>query len=340
MKAVRVIPVSQDQAASMIEHLAALADPLRCRILLALERHELTVTELCAVLQLPQSTVSRHLKTLAHDGWVNSRREGASRYYGMDLPALDAGARRLWPLTREQVAGTSSAEQDERRLSSVLARRRSKAEQFFSSAAGQWDHLRQELFGEVFHLHALLGLLDRGLVVGDLGCGTGQVSELLAPHVARVVGVDGSSEMLQAARRRLNGAPTVELRRGELEALPLASAELDVAILALVLNHVAEPPLVLSEVARVLRPGGRVLVVDLLPHDHREYQQQMGHLWLGFPEGQILRLLDTAGFDDVRVRALPVEPDVKGQALFAAVAAKSIQHSEREASESRLANTQ
>jgi ArsR family transcriptional regulator len=339
MKMARAIPVEHDQAASMIEHLAALADPLRCRILLALERHELTVTELCAVTQLPQSTVSRHLKTLADDGWVTSRREGASRYYGMDLQSLDPGARRLWPLTRDQVAGTLSAEQDERRLAGVLARRRAKAEQFFSSAAGEWDRLRQELFGQLFHLHALLALLDRSLVVGDLGCGTGQVSELVAPYVARVVGVDASTEMLAAAERRLTDTANVELRHGELEALPLSAGELDAAILALVLNHVAEPPIVLSEVARVLRPGGRILIVDLLPHDHQEYQQQMGHLWLGFPEGQILKLLDTAGFDDVRVRALPVEPGAKGPSLFAAVAAKRARLSKHD-SDSRPGSTE
>jgi ArsR family transcriptional regulator len=262
------------------------------------------------------------LKTLADDGWVSSRPDGASRYYGMDVRALDPAARRLWPLTREQVAESTPAEQDSRRLKSVLGRRRAKAEEFFSSAAGQWDRLRQELFGEAFHLHALLGLLDRSLVVGDLGCGTGQVSELLASHVARVIAVDGSSEMLQAARERLSDAPNVELRRGDLEALPLETGDLDVAILALVLNYAAEPSVVLSEVQRVLRPGGRVLVVDLVPHDRVELQQQMGHLWLGFPESHIRKLLETAGFDEVRLRALPVETKAKGPALFAAVALK------------------
>src|SRR5688500_5909724 len=158
--------------------MAALADPIRCRILMPLERHELTVNEICSVLQRPQSTVSRHRKPLADDGWVMSRRDGTSRFYGMAMQELDPGAQRLWPLIREQVAGTNGAEQDERRLKTVLAKRRSKSEEFFASASGQWDHLRGELFGDGFHLHALLALIDAATTVGGGGCGAGQVGEV------------------------------------------------------------------------------------------------------------------------------------------------------------------
>lgn len=310
----------------ILDHMAALADPIRCRMLLPLERHELTVNEICSVLQLPQSTVSRHLKTLADDGWVASRRDGTSRFYGMTFDGLDSGAQRLWPLIREQVSSTNGAEQDERRLKSVLSRRRSKSEAFFASASGQWDHLRAELFGDRFHLHALLALIDASLTVGDLGCGTGQVSELIAPHVAKVIAVDGSTDMVQAARKRLKGAPHVEVRRGDMEALPIDDAQLDVAILALVLHHVPEPVRALGEVHRVLKPGGRVLMVDMLPHDRQEYQQQMGHVWLGFSEKAIKKHLDAAGFEMPAVRPLPTEPDVKGPSLFVATAKRVSKH--------------
>jgi ArsR family transcriptional regulator len=292
-------------------------------MLLVLERHELTVTELCAVLQLPQSTVSRHLKTLADAGWVNSRRDGTSRYYGMSLDDLDDGARRLWPLIREQAADTHGADQDERRLKSVLARRRSKSEEFFSSASGQWDRLREELFGSSFHLHALLDLLDSDLVVGDLGCGTGQLTALLAPHVKRVIAVDGSADMLQAARRRLKDNANVDLRNGSLEALPIDDGQLDIAVMALVLHHLPDPARALQECGRVLEPGGRALVIDMLPHDRADYQQQMGHVWLGFPERQMRKMLAAAGFVDIRIRALPITEDAKGPALFAAVATRT-----------------
>src|SRR5688572_14705854 len=202
---------------AILEHMSALADPTRCRILLLLEKHELTVSEICAVLQTPQSSVSRHLKTLADDDWVASRRDGTSRFYSMPLDDLDSGASRLWPLIREQVAATAAAGQDERRLRGVLARRRAKSEEFFASAAGDWDRLRGELFGDTFFLWAVLGLIDPDLVVGDLGCGTGQLTETVAPYVKRVVAVDSSPDMLDAARLRLGGARNVDLRQGEIE---------------------------------------------------------------------------------------------------------------------------
>jgi ArsR family transcriptional regulator len=305
--------------APILDHMTALSDQTRCRMLLLLERHELTVSEICSVLQMPQSTVSRHLKTLADDKWVTSRRDGTSRFYSMPVDDLDAGAARLWPLIREQVASTRGAEQDERRLRGVLSRRRAKSQEFFASAAGGWDRIRGELFGDEFFLWAVLGLIDPTLVVGDLGCGTGQLSETVAPYVRRVISVDGSEDMLDAARQRLSGVTNVDIRRGELESLPIESGELDVAMLSLVLHYSPEPPRALSEVGRVVKSGGRVLVVDMLPHDREEYQQQMGHVWLGFSESQVTRLLGAAGFDAVRVRMLPVDPDAKGPALFAAM---------------------
>jgi ArsR family transcriptional regulator len=310
-------------AAPILDHMAALADPIRCRMLLPLERHELTVGEICAVLQLPQSTVSRHLKTLADDGWVASRRDGTSRFYGMVSDDLDPAARRLWTVIREQVSGTNGAEQDERRLKSVLARRRSKSEEFFASASGQWELMRSDLFGERFDLHALLALLDPNLVVGDLGCGTGHVSGLVAPHVLRVIAVDASADMVHAAKRRLKGTSNVDVRRGELEALPIDNDQLDVAIVALALHHAPDPVRTLTEVRRVLKPGGRVLVVDMLPHDRSEYQQQMGHVWLGFPEKTMKKHLESAGFERANVRPLPVETEAKGPGLFAATAVKN-----------------
>jgi ArsR family transcriptional regulator len=307
---------------AILDHMTALSDPSRCRLLLLLEKQELTVSELCAVLQMPQSSVSRHLKTLADDDWVMSRRDGTSRFYSMAAEDLDPGARRLWPLIREQVAATAASTQDDRRLRGVLTRRRAKSQEFFASAAGGWDRLRSELFGDTFFLWGLLGLIDPGLVVGDLGCGTGQLTETVAPCVKRVIAVDSSPDMLDAARQRVGGARNVEVRQGELESLPIDAGELDAAMLSLVLHYSPSPARALSEVARALRPGGRALVVDMLPHDREEYQQQMGHVWLGFSEKQITKFLSGAGFAEVRFRMLPADPDAKGPALFAAVAVR------------------
>src|SRR3954470_12022365 len=119
---------------AILDHMSALSDPTRCRMLLLLEKSELTVTELCTVLQMPQSSVSRHLKTLADDDWVASRRDGTSRFYSMPLDDLDSGASRLWALIREQAAVTAAASHDDRRLRSILARRREKSQAFFTTA--------------------------------------------------------------------------------------------------------------------------------------------------------------------------------------------------------------
>ncbi|MCM3878509.1 MAG: metalloregulator ArsR/SmtB family transcription factor [Vicinamibacterales bacterium] len=305
---------------AILDHLSALADTTRSRILLLLDRHELTVTELCGILQLPQSTVSRHLKALADSAWIAARAEGTSNLYAMSRDGLDPAARRLWSLVREQVGPTPAALQDQRRVQSVMAERRSKSQEFFSSSAGQWDRLRDEMFGERFHLGALPAFADPAWTVGDLGCGTGQASAALAPFVAHVIAVDGSAAMLQAAKKRLSVFANIELRRGELEALPIDDARLDAATLMLVLHHLPDPESVLAEVARVVKPGGRLLVVDMLPHDRESYRQQMGHVWLGFSEDHLRRILRESGFDDVRI--VPLSPDArsKGPGLFVATA--------------------
>jgi ArsR family transcriptional regulator len=307
--------------ATILEHLSALSDPTRSRLLLLLDRHELTVGELCDVLQLPQSTVSRHLKSLADDGWITARAEGTSRFYSTS--ELAGAARRLWLLVREQVGASPAALQDQRRLQAALTRRRTKSQEFFSSSAGQWDRLRDELFGDRFHLAALAAFAGPTWTVGDLGCGTGQVSAALAPFVAHVIAVDGSAAMLQAARKRLHDLENVEIRRGDLEALPLDDAALDAATVMLVLHHVAEPERALVETARVLRPGGLAVVVDMLPHDREHYRQQMGHVWLGFSEEHMTRMLRGSGFDAVRVVPLPPDANAKGPALFVATGVRN-----------------
>ena len=181
------------RAPAILDHLASLADTTRSRLLLLLDRHELTVSELCGITQLPQSTVSRHLKALVDAGWIAARAEGTSHLYTMTRDELDPARRRLWLLVREQVGPTPAAAEDQRRLQAALAGRRTTSQEFFSSSAGQWDRLRDELFGDRFQLPAFAALADANWTVGDLGCGTGQVSAALAPFVARVVAVDASA---------------------------------------------------------------------------------------------------------------------------------------------------
>jgi len=189
-------------------------------------------------------------------------------------------------------------------------------------ARSVWDRLRDDLFGDRFHLSALVAFADRDWTIGDLGCGTGEVSAALAPFVARVVAVDASAPMLHAAKKRLHRFDNVDLRRGELEALPIDDGRLDAATLMLVLHHVPEPARALAEVARVLQPGGRLILVDMLPHDRENYRHQMGHVWMGFSEEHVDRMLRESGFDGIRVVPLPPDPKAKGPGLFVATAEK------------------
>ncbi len=309
--------------ASVLDRLTALADQTRSRILLLLDRHELTVGELCTVLQLPQSTVSRHLRILSDEGWIASRGEGTSRYYSMVARQLDASARRLWQVVREQIDEASGTAQDLRRLETVLAQRRSRSQQFFSTAAGVWDQLRAGIIGQRSDLLALLDLLDENMIVGDLGCGTGHLSAALAPCVGRVIGVDDSRAMLAAARERLAGHDNVDFRTGDLESLPIDDGELDAAIVFLVATFLPDPSAAIREVNRVLRPGGKLLLVDLTSHDRTDYALQLGHVWQGFEADQVLGWFQSSGFENARVRTLPTDPAASGPALFAAVGRKT-----------------
>ncbi len=305
---------------TIYERMTSLADPVRARMLLVLEAHELSVAELQSILQLPQSTVSRHLKALCDESWLMARSEGTSRHYRMAPDRLENGSKKLWQIVREQLLDSASVTQDARRLDAVLARRRGKSQKFFSSSAGKWDAIRTELFGQRADLQALLGLLDTEMVVGDLGCGTGQIAESLSPFVGKVIAVDESSAMLTAAKKRLSEQNNVSVRSGSLESLPISNGELDASLLFLVLHHVVDPEKAVVEAARTLRQGGRLLIVDMTPHDRHEFEQAMGHLWLGFSELTVAGWMKAAGLDNFRYVPLPADPGANGPTLFAATA--------------------
>lgn len=308
---------------AIFDRLGTLADPTRSRILLLLEGTELTVGELCTVMQLPQSTVSRHLKILSDEHWVESRDSGASRFYTLRPSRLDAFAKRLWHVVREQVSSGSAAQQDMLRRSSVLSLRRVKMQTFFTSAAAGWDQMRADLIGERTDVLALLDLFDDSWTVGDLGCGTGHLSEALSPVVGQVIAVDESGAMLNAAWKRLSTFDNVDVRSGSVESLPIDDAVLDVALLFMVTHFVLEPAKVLADVCRVLNPGGRLVILDLTSHEREEYSLQMGHVWQGFTEEQVRSWVTEAGLTVARHRVLPADPKAKGPALFSLVARKS-----------------
>lgn len=304
---------------SSLEWLQTLADSSRVRLLNMLHAQELSVGELCAILQLPQSTVSRHLKLLLDGQWVVNRRDGTIHLYRVAEEIWVEARRDLWTWVRDQADSTAVAQFDFQRLRQVLATRRSRSEEFFSSAADEWDRLRVDLFGRRLDACVLAASLPGDAVVGELGCGSAPLAQLVAPFVREVVAIDSSSAMLAAAERRVAGLQNVNLKRAELNQLPLEARSLDAAWMVLVLPYLIEPVEVLREAARVLKPLASLILVDLLPHDRQAYRQEMGHLCMGVGREELSRWCSAAGLVLVNYVGLPPDPDAKGPALFAAV---------------------
>lgn len=317
---------------TVADRLADLGEHVRLRLLRVLEREELSVGEVASVVQLPQSTVSRHLKVLGEGGWLAKRAEGTATLYRLVLDDLAPQARSLWTAIRDQMGraedGGSTTEslelaEDDRRLVAIVAERRTDSQAFFGRVAGQWDDLRADLFGARFTHDALLALLPRDWTIADLGCGTGNASEVLAPLVKKVVAIDQSMPMLKAAKKRLAGHKNIEFVCGTMEQLPLADASVDAAVSVLVLHHMPDPLVTLKEVRRVVRPGGTVMVCDMIEHDRAVYKHTMGHRWLGFSEARIVGLMREAGLSGgggPRFMVLPSDPGARGPGLFACTA--------------------
>lgn len=317
-------PISSQSA---VEVLTQLGDPVRLRMIRVLEKQELAVGELVRVLQIPQSSGSRHLRVLADGGWLFKRTAGPAAYYRVVLDDLPIHLRSIWLTLRDQLGEDSNLREDDRRLSAVVAERMTDSASFFGRVAGEWDDLRIDMFGRGFTDSSLLGFLNPTWHAADIGCGTGNATELLCPWVEHVYAIDRSPEMLNAAKDRLqeSGTPitNVSFVTGDLTDIPLESESVDAAACVLVLHHVPDPVGALKEIKRILRTtngGGILLVVDMCQHDRHEYRHGMGHVHLGFSEKQRNEMFKEAGFDTVRVNKLRPQVDASGPSLFAAVA--------------------
>lgn len=311
-----------NDAPELLEWLALLGDLTRLRILRLLAEEELGVGELARIVQVPQSTVSRHLKSLLASGWVTKRAVGTSSLYRFDAASLEPDALDLWTVARRRLAQSAAFDSDAHRLREVLAARHTDTRAFFGRIGGEWDHLRTELFGDRFTTEALLGLINPDWVVADIGCGTGNASEHLAPLVKRIISIDREPAMLDAARKRLAGCGNVDFRAGDLARLPLKDQEIDAALVFLVMHHVPDPAAAVREIARTLRPGGLVMIVDMLAHHHEAYRHTMGHIHLGFTEKDVRAWARAAGLHLTRYRPLRPDTERRGPGLFMATLRK------------------
>lgn len=276
----------------------ALADTTRLRILALLRQMELSVGELAQVLGQSQPRVSRHVKILADAGLAERRREGSWVFLApVTGPRADALLRLVDLLADE--ADRAEGEADRERLAAVRADRAAAAEAWFGAHAAVWDGIRSlhvaESEVEAAIARAVGG--DVGRLV-DIGTGTGRMLELFAPAARGAVGIDKSSEMLRVARAKLDELPArVELRQGDMYALPLPSGDADCVLLHQVLHYAAEPATAIREAARVLAPGGRLVIVDFAPHEREELRDRDQHARLGFSDAAVLDWLRAGGLD-------------------------------------------
>ncbi|HXU00704.1 MAG TPA: metalloregulator ArsR/SmtB family transcription factor [Polyangia bacterium] len=280
--------------------LGLLAEPSRVRLLALLGDNELTVNELCSVTELGQSRVSTHLGKLRDAGIVRDRRAGGSTYYRMANGDLPAPARKLWDVVAADLDDRQLAT-DKQRCAAVL---RARALQARGDGEGRWpDTVAGEMErhyspGRTWEALArgLIGLCDLGDVL-DAGAGDGATAQLLAPRARSITCVDVSETLIDAARVRLAGHANVRAEVADLHALPFPDASFDQVLLLNVLTHLRAPARALVEVARVLRPGGRIALVTLDAHDHLDMTSAYGHVTAGFRPAEVRRLIEKAGLD-------------------------------------------
>ena len=306
----------------LLRWMNCLADATRLRLLALLADHELGVSDLCEVVQLPQSTVSRHLKILGDEGWVISRRQGTTNLYQVVLDELEERQRDLWLITRDEASDWATLQQDKLRLQQLVLNKQQDAGAFFADAAEQWESIRHELYGSRFTTQAMLAIIPPTWTIADLGCGSGILSSQLAPFVKQVIGVDNSDPMLIAAHQRTENTTNIDLRKGELTALPIDDNVVDAALCVIVLSYVENAQKAIAEMARVIKPGGRAIVVDLLAHNREPFRRQMGQVHSGFTTQVLTELFNQAGLVDIACRPLPPAAEATGPALLLTTATK------------------
>lgn len=280
----------------MLETLKALADSSRLRLVAVLMRGEFTVQELTRILGMGQSRISRHLKILLEAGILDVKRQGTWSYYrvGGRSPFFAV----IRPALEGRFGGLDGHDADMAALTSVLDERRRRSQEFFERHARQWDALAREVLPTADYLSTLAAAVPDCETMLEVGLGTGRLLAVLKARAHWVVGVDHSPAMLEEARRLIatQGLGGVELRLGEMTHLPLCNGECQVALLNMVLHHAALPSEVLSELGRVLVPGGTLLIADLVRHSRDWVRERLADQWLGFEREELSGWLAAAGF--------------------------------------------
>ncbi len=305
---------------SLVKILRVAADPNRLRILLLLKAEELSVAELQEILVMGQSTISTHLSQLKQAGLVEDRRTGKSNLYRMGSPAGGGVLDEILARAEKEIP---EAAQDRAAMLRVVRKRQDKMRAFFDSVAGRLgrDYVPGKSWKSI--AEALLRLLPP-LAIADLGTGEGAFALLLAQRARRIIAVDSSANMIEVGREQAqrNGIQNVEFRLGDMEELPIANAEVDLVFFSQSLHHALHPERALAEAARILVPGGRIVILDLARHRFEEARELYADEWLGFSEAELEEMLAKAGFTDVETSIVDKENEPPQFQTVLAVATK------------------
>ncbi|CCO23815.1 ArsR/SmtB family transcription factor [Maridesulfovibrio hydrothermalis] len=281
----------------------ALSDEIRVRLLAMLRDNELNVGEVVQVLGMSQPRVSRHLKILHESGLLESRREGLWNFYRL---AQSGNGYKFAEAIGWLIEDDAEISADKRKVAEVLAERNMETRKFFDEIAEDWEHLQREVFGD-FNLNSeLLKVMDKCSVGVDLGCGNGSLIEDMLTKCTSVIGVDSSHKMLELASNRIASHPDVSLRIGELTHLPLRDWEADFAVISMVLHHLPSPEKAVSEAARTLSSGGKLVIADFLMHSNEKMRSQYGDRRLGFTEEELGGFVADAGLVSHSIRRFAV----------------------------------
>jgi ArsR family transcriptional regulator len=290
--------------ASILKSLRLAADPSRLRLLLLLEREELSVAELQEILAQGQSRISTHLAQLKQAGLVDDRRTGKNAFYRLTAPA------ELMELVRKGAGEVAETAEDRKALDLALRKRQNQMRRYFDELAGKFG--RQYVPGRSWKgvAEALLKLMPP-MVIADLGAGEGTISQLMAQRAKKVIAIDNSEKMVEfgAELARKHGIGNMEYRLGDLEDVPIRSGTVDLAFLSQALHHARHPQRAVEEARRILKPGGRIAVLDLNRHHFEEAREMYADVWLGFTELELERYLKEGGFKDVETAVVYKEQE-------------------------------
>jgi len=283
---------------SLVKSLRALSDPTRLRLLLLLLEEELTVAELQEILSMGQSRISASLSLLKREGLAIDRRVGKNIFYSAERDALGS----LSPILDSASDELPEAARDQSALALVLHKRKDRAADYFNKLAGKFG--RTYIPGRSWQAlaHALLKLLPP-MIIADLGAGEGTLSQLLARTAKQVIAIDNSEKMVEfgSGLARDNGFSNLEYRLGEIEAPPIDDSSVDLALFSQALHHASSPQKAIKAAHRILREGGRIVILDLAAHSHEQAKELYAHVWLGFPEAELHQMLKAAGFTNIEV---------------------------------------